>query len=81
MRAYIFYLFSVIFLAVNVQAQKSVNIPESELQTIVKHVDNLVKRDSINEAIIKVLKDSLVGESKELTKAQKKTVIASTIKQ
>lgn len=80
MRAYIFYLFSVIFLAVNVQAQKSVNIPESELQTIVKHVDNLVKRDSINEAIIKVLKDSLAGESKELTKAQKKTVIASTIK-
>ena len=80
MRAYILYLFSFLFLAFNVQAQKNVSIPESELQTIAKHIDNLVKRDSINEAIIQLLKDSLAGESKELTKAQKKTVVASTIK-
>lgn len=80
MRAYILYLFSFLFLAFNVQAQKNVSIPESELKTIAKHIDNLVKRDSINEAIIQLLKDSLAGESKELTKAQKKTVVASTIK-
>jgi thiol:disulfide interchange protein len=80
MKKYILYIFGLLFLTFQVQAQKSVSIPKSELQTIAKHIDNLVKRDSINEAIIKLLKDSLAGESKELTKALKKTVVASTIK-
>jgi thiol:disulfide interchange protein len=80
MKKYCFYIFGFLFIVFHVQAQKNINIPESELQNLTKHIDNLVKRDSINEAIIRLLKDSLAGESKELSKAQKKTVVASTIK-
>lgn len=80
MRAYILYLFTFLFLTVQVQGAKNVSIPEAELQKLAKHVDNLVKRDSINEAIIKLLKDSLEGNSTALTNAQKKTVKESTIK-
>lgn len=59
MRAYIVYLFAFLFLVLQVQAEKQVSIPESELQKLAQHIDNLVKRDSINEEIIKLLKDSL----------------------
>lgn len=74
MRAYILYLFTFLFLTVHAEAAKNVSIPEAELQKLAQHVDNLVKRDSINEAIIKLLKDSLDGKHTALTNAQKKPV-------
>lgn len=80
MRAYILYLFTFLFLTVQVQAAKNVSIPEAELQKLAQHVDNLVKRDSINEEIIKLLRDSLDGNRKALTNAQKNTVKKGTIK-
>ncbi len=64
MRAYIVYIITCLLFTFQVQAEKKVSIPESELQTIARHIDNLVKRDSINEQIIKLLKDSLAVKSK-----------------
>ncbi len=80
MKAYIIYLFTFLFLCFQVQAGKNVSIPEAELQKLAQHVDNLVKRDSINEAIITLLKDSLDGRSHALKTAQIKTVKESTVK-
>ena len=80
MRAYIVYVFTFLFLAFQVKAVKDVSIPEAELQKLAQHIDNLVKRDSINEEIIKLLKDSLVRESNALVSAQKRNVNANTIK-
>lgn len=80
MRAYILYLFTFLFLTIQVQAAKNVSIPEAELQKLAQHVDNLVKRDSINESIIKLLRDSLDGKSTALTNAQKENVQNGTIK-
>ncbi|WP_026209555.1 protein-disulfide reductase DsbD family protein [Cytophaga aurantiaca] len=79
MRAYILYLFAFLFLSFQIQAAKNVSIPEAELQKLAHHIDNLVKRDSINEEIIKILRDSLKGESASLTNPQTKNVEASTV--
>lgn len=79
MRAYIIYLFAFLLLAFQAQAEKKVSIPESELQKLAQHVDNLVKRDSINEEIIRLLRDSLKGENRALKIEQKKKIEASTI--
>jgi len=59
MRVFIVVLVAAFITIFHVQAQKEVTLPASEMQKLAKHIDNLVKRDSINEAIIKQLKDSL----------------------
>lgn len=63
MKVYLVSLFATLFLSFQVHAGKDVSIPEAELQKLAQHVDNLVKRDSINEEIIKRLKDSLKSHS------------------
>ncbi|ABG60708.1 protein-disulfide reductase DsbD family protein [Cytophaga hutchinsonii] len=78
MKVSIVFLFAFLFLTVQVQAGKNVSIPETELQKLAQHVDNLVKRDSVNEAIIKLLKDSLDGKGHTVAKAQ--TPKVSTVK-
>jgi len=80
MKAYIVYLFTFLFLTFQVQAQKTVSIPEAELQKLAQHVDNLIKRDSINEEIIQRLKDSIAGKIDAPVEAPTKNVNASNAK-
>jgi len=63
MRAIIVILITAFVTTFHVQAEKEVTLPASEMQKLAKHIDNLVKRDSINEEIIKQLKDSLIQAS------------------
>jgi thiol:disulfide interchange protein DsbD len=63
-----------LFILISCSQEKTVSIPENEFQEVTKHIESLIKRDSLNQAIIRELKGQ--GDSSPVSEVQD-TIVTS----